>query len=221
MEQTRSNPGDQNTVVIRVDMQTLYWILGLLLGVLALVVVFFVGVWLGRGRGAGAVAQQPAPYAVQPVAPVQPQTSTQSQAPAAQQPAPVPSRKPAGSEIPIGDNPRLAMPDLVASNYVLDFGQVTVEQGPVTKEVIIRNTGIKDLIISDVKTTCSCTLATVDPRTVPPGGEAVLRVTHDPQVMVGHGSTNIDHQVLIGSNDPAAPWVEIDMAGTVVQGSEQ
>lgn len=212
MRQSRSNPDDHNAVVIRMDMQALYWILGLLLGVGALLAVFLVGLWLGRGRGSGAVVQQPAYYAAQAQAP-----AVQAQAPVAQQAVPGPSRKPVGSETPIGDNPRLAVPDLAASNYVLDFGEVTVEQGPVTKEVIIRNTGVKDLMISDVQTTCSCTTATVDPRTVPPGGEAVLRVTHDPQVMLSHGSTDIGHQILIASNDPAAPWVEIDMSGTVIR----
>ncbi len=217
MAQSQSS---QNTVVIRVDARMLYWFLALVLGLVALVAVFFVGMWLGRARNPGAVAQQLPYSAPQPAVPVQPQAAIQpqGQAPAAQQPVvPGPSRKPAGSEIPIGDNPRLAVPELAGTNYVLDFGETTLEQGPVTKEVIIRNTGVKDLVISDVQTTCSCTIATIEPRTVPPGGETVLRVTHDPEVMLAHGSTDIAHQVLIGSNDPAAPWVAIDMSGTVLE----
>jgi len=219
MAQSQLDSGEQNTVVIRVDAQVLYWIIGLLVGLIALLAVFVIGVWIGRGRVTGSAAQQATYYGAPPqVSVVQPQApAVQPQVSAAQQPVPGPSRKPVGKEVPIGDNPRLAVPELAANNYVLDFGEVTVEQGPVTKEVTIRNIGAKDLIISDVQTTCSCTTATVEPRTIPPGGEATLRVTHDPQVMLSHGSTDIGHQVLIASNDPAAPWVEIDMSGTVVQ----
>lgn len=215
----QSNSGEQNTVVIQVDARTLYWLVGVFGGLSALLAVFLVGVWLGRGRMAGPSPQQTAYYAAQPqILAAQPQApAAQPQVSVAQQPVPGPSRKPVGQEVPIGDNPRLAVPELAASNYVLDFGEVTVEQGPVTKEVVIRNIGVKDLTISSVQTTCSCTTATVEPRTIPPGGEATLRVTHDPQVMLSHGSTEIGHQVLIASNDPAAPWVEIDMSGTVVQ----
>ena len=219
MAQSQLNSGEQNTVVIRVDARVLYWIVGLFVGLVALVAVFAVGVWIGRGRGAGSAAQ-PLPYYSAPpqASVVQPQApGAQPQSSAAQPLVPGPSRKPVGKEVPIGDNPRLAVPDLAANNYVLEFGEVTLAQGPVTKEVTIRNDGVKDLIIRDVQTTCSCATATVEPRTIPPGGEATLRVTHDPQVMLSHGSTDIGHQVLIASNDPAAPWVEIDMSGTVVQ----
>lgn len=221
MGQSRSSGANQSTVVIRMTKGVFYGLIGTVFGVTALVAVFLVGMRLGGSRAAGPTVARPAyapgqAYAIQPAQPQQQAAPAQPQVSTANQPA-GPSGPPAGSEVPIGDNPRLALPDLAASDYALAFGEEAVAQGPVTQEVVVRNDGVKDLVISDVQTTCSCTQAAVDQRTVPPGGETVLRVTHDPQVMLGHGSTNIAHQVLIGSNDPAAPWVEINMSGTVVQ----
>lgn len=222
MGQSKSSSANQNTVVIRMSWGVFYGLVGTLLGAAALVVAFWLGVQLARSRNAGQViVQQPAystgqPYAAQPVAP-QPAGAVQPQAATSSQSGPFASGPPAGKEVPIGDNPRLALPDLAQTNYVLDFGDVTVEQGPVTKEVRVHNDGVKDLVISEVQTTCSCTNAAVTQQTVPPGGDTILQVTHDPQVMLNHGSTNIAHQVLINSNDPAAPWVEINLSGTVVQ----
>jgi hypothetical protein len=227
MGQSRSSNANERTVVIRMTTGVFYGLIGTVLGVTALVVVFVVGMRLGSNRTAGPAVVQPAyspgqPYVAQPVqpqqiVPAQPQAAIPGQGQASNQPATAPAGPPAGSNVPIGDNPRLALPDLAKTNYVLEFGEVTVEEGKVTKEVPLRNAGVKDLVIADVQTTCSCTVAAVDEKTIPPGGETVLRVTHDPQVMLNHGSTNIAHQVLINSNDPAAPWIEINMSGMVVQ----
>jgi len=211
-----------------------YGLIGTVLGVTALAAVFLVGMRFGGSRAGGPAVVQPAYYPVQPYAaqPAQPQqiVPAQPQAGVSNQPAPAqpqvaagnqavpgPSGPPAGSEVPIGDNPRLALPDLADTGYILNFGEVTLAEGKVTKEVLLRNDGVRDLVIADVQTTCSCTVAAVDQKTIPAGGETILRVTHDPQVMLNHGSTNIAHQVLVSSNDPAAPWVEINMLGTVLQ----
>lgn len=231
MGQSRSSGANQSTIVIRMTRGVFYGLIGTVLGVTALVAVFLVGMRLGGNRAAVArPAYSPGQaYAVQPaqpqqIAPAQPGAGASNQPLPAQpqvatgnQAVPGPSGPPAGSEIPIGDNPRLALPDLADTGYVLNFGQVTLAEGKVTKEVLIRNDGVEDLVIADVQTTCSCTVAAVDEKSIPAGGETVLRVIHDPQVMLNHGSTNIAHQILIGSNDPAAPWVEIDMSGAVAQ----
>ena len=229
MGQSRPSSANQSTIVIRMTRGMFYGLIGTVLGVTALVAVFLVGMRLGGSRAGGPAVVQPAyypaqPYAAQPaqpqqIAPVQPQAGAlaQPQVATGNQAVPGPSGPPAGSEVPIGDNPRLALPDLADTGYVLNFGEVTLAEGKVTKEVLLRNDGAKDLVIADVQTTCSCTVAAVEQKTIPAGGETVLRVIHDPQVMLNHGSTNIAHQVLISSNDPAAPWVEINLLGTVLQ----
>lgn len=219
MGQSKSK-ANQNTVVIRMTSGVFYGLILAVVGVIAVGAVFWVGLKLGSGRDAA--ARQPAYYPSQPsigqpVAPQQPAAAAQPQVETSNVPPQTEARRPAGSEIPIGDNPRLAIPELAASNYVLDFGETPLAEGPVTKEVTIKNTGVKELDITDVSANCSCTTAYVEPREVPPGGETTLTVTHDTEVMLGHGSTNIAHQILIGSNDPAAPWVAIDTAGTATE----
>ena len=69
-------------------------------------------------------------------------------------PVPVPpSLQPVSVDtIPIGDNPRLALPELVASKYVYDFGEI----GPtdkVEKTLVLKNDGTKPLVIDSVKST--------------------------------------------------------------------
>ena len=129
--------------------------------------VFGLAFWLGRGSGAPA---EPAVAAVQGANPAQaqaqqPQAQAQGQQPQAQPqpqmrgsgpeatPVPVPSAlQPVGPETPVGDNPRLAIPDLKATGYVYDFGTI----GPndkVSKDIVLRNDGVKPLEIQDAKST--------------------------------------------------------------------
>lgn len=217
MGKSRATSANQDTVVIRVTPGVLMGVFGSILGVILIGVVFWIGLQLGGGRNRSAAAQQPAYYPNQPAAP-QPAPAQQ---PAVQQvqpsDQPVVAGRPAGAEVPIGDNPRLALPDLAASNYVLDFGETPPDAGPVTEQVTLRNDGVKDLIITDLQTNCNCTLVEVASRTVPPGGETQLSVTHDTGVMLGHGSTNIAHEVTISSNDPAAPVVAINTSGSITE----
>ncbi len=53
---------------------------------------------------------------------------------------------------------------------------------------MLRNDGVKDLMITDVQANCSCTSAYVKLTVVPPGGDTQLVVTHDPEVMLAHTS---------------------------------
>jgi hypothetical protein len=223
MARSKHYDGPDNTqIVIRMTSGIFYGLIATVIGLGLVVVVFLVGMRLGSAQNNGAVAirpvYNPAPAAVQPAQPqAQPAQAPAAAVPAGEQPSAISAGQPAGSQVPVGDNPRLALPDLAEMSYVMDFGETPVANGPATRETLIRNTGVNDLVIADVQTTCSCTQASVEQSTIPPGGETVLRVTHDPQAMLNHGSTTIAHQILINSNDPAAPWVEFDMAGTVTQ----
>lgn len=219
MGQSRSRT-NKNTVVIRMTSGVFYGLILAVVGVIAVGAVFWVGLKLGSGRDTA--ARQPAyspsqPSVAQPAVPQQPAAAAQPQVETSNVPPKTEARRPAGSEVPIGDNPRLAIPDLAASNYVLDFGETPLAEGPVTKEVTLKNTGVKELNITDVTANCSCTTVYAEPRTVPPGEETTLTVIHDTEVMLAHGSSNIAHQILIGSNDPVAPWVAIDTAGTATE----
>ncbi|MFQ5460033.1 MAG: DUF1573 domain-containing protein [Anaerolineae bacterium] len=204
-----SPPGEGGLISINMS-RGVYRGLIALIGIGAGVAVLAAGLWYGTRRGESpAVASAPA----QAAAPVQAQPASGNAPPAALDVA----VRPAGDDVPIGDNPRLAIPDLVDKGYVVDFGDEPADGGPTTLTATVRNTGVEDLVVSNVRANCSCTAVTLEPMTVPPQGEGTLSITHDPQKMLAHGSTVINHQVTISSNDPAASDVVVDMRGVVVQ----
>jgi len=81
-----------------------------------------------------------------------------------------------------------------ASDY--DFGELT-GAGEVVHDFVCRNDGPTALKLTVVRTSCSCTAATVGQATVPPGGSTVIRVTA--RFAVGSGQ----HEVWVASNDPS------------------
>jgi len=209
----KENGGTQ--VVIRLDQRVFYGLVAIV-GVLG---VFVVGVFLGRMlSGSSRVAQftpgQAQQFQVQPgqqqfqVQPGQPGQVNPFQQPAQSQASP-----PAGADVPIGDNPRLAIPELEASNYVYDFGDIGPQQ-KVEKTFIIKNIGTKDLNIQDVSSSCGCTAALISENVIPPGGQAELLVTYDPRVNKDQG-TFVTRKVRIRSDDPAAPLAEFSITANV------
>jgi len=212
---TQTQPG-RGTVVIRLDQRLFYGCVATIASILLLGIVFFVGVQLGRrSRPASApVAFQQPGLQVQPgvsqVQPLQPgQTNPFSQ------PAVRKARLPAGDEVPIGDNPRLALPDLAKTNYVYDFGDIPPDE-IVETTVTILNKGTKDLVIKSVRASCGCTAANMGSDVIPPGETTQLRVTYDPTYNNDAGK-QITRQVVIESNDPAAPVVEFTIRANVLE----
>jgi hypothetical protein len=132
-------------VVIKIDQRAFLAFIGLI----GIVVIFFVGLWLGRS---GAAPVQPvAQVQQQPLAVQQVQQPLSSQ----QVPAPVPGgpdpniMRPASDQIPVGDNTRLALPELAETDYVFDFGDIPPDR-PVETMFTIKNTGTRDLVIEKV-----------------------------------------------------------------------
>jgi hypothetical protein len=217
---TRQGQGD-GQVVIRLDSRVFYVLLGGLAFVIVLALVFWVGLSLGRGRSSqqAAVPQQPAAFqqpGIQPQAgsgAIQVQPGQAAQAPF-NEPAVQQARLPAGDEVPIGDNPRLALPELAKTNYVHDFGEVPPDEIQET-HVDLQNKGTQPLVIKSVRGSCGCTVANVGEDTVPPGESTQLRVTYDPTYNNDAGK-QITRQVLIETNDPAAPTVEFTIRANVL-----
>ncbi len=210
------NGGTQ--VVIKLDQRVFYGLVTII-GVLG---VFVVGVFLGRmlsgssPRAAqlnrSAILQQMQQQA-QP-GQVQPFQAQPGQANPFQQAVPM-ARPPAGEDVPIGDNPRLAIPELADKNYTYDFGDIGPEQ-VVEKAFTIRNIGTKDLVIQDVSSSCGCTAALVSQDVISPGGEGQILVRYDPRVNKDQG-TFVTRKVRIRSNDPAAPLAEFTITANVGQ----
>lgn len=216
MTQQRQGGGH---VVIRLDARLFYALLGGVAFLVALGLVFFVGLKLGqRGQQAAAVQQpvfqQPGIQQSQAGSPIQVQPGQAQQAPF-NQPAVQQPRLPAGDEVPIGDNPRLALPDLAKTNYVHDFGKVPPDEIQET-HVTIKNKGTQPLQIKSVRASCGCTAANTGEDTIPAGESTDLRVTYDPTYDNDAGK-QITRQVIIESNDPAASVVEFTIKADVQQ----
>lgn len=210
-------------VVIRLDSRLFYGLVGGLAFIVVVAIVFWMGLQLG-GRGgtqqAAAPAtgfQQPGVQQVQPggnnAIQVQPGQQAQQQAPFNQQQAVAQPRLPAGDEVPVGENPRLALPGLAQTNYVYDFGEVPPDEIQET-HVTIENKGTQPLVIESVRGSCGCTVANTGEDTVAPGESTDLRVTYDPTYNNDAGK-QITRQILIQSNDPAAPTVEFTIRANV------
>ena len=218
-----SNADQSATVVIQIDSRAVW---GILI-VIGLIVVLAAGFWVGRDltRPATPVGAQALQFGAQaPGGQVVPSqgVAPQSQVPAWQRPGPGEDPnilKAAPPSVPIGDNPRLALPDLEKTNYVYDFGVIYTEAPPVEETLVVKNIGTKPLVIEKVTASCGCTAALLSDSTIPPGGEGTIKLTHDGAQMKQHGQLGpVTHYVDILSNDPAAPQVRFVIAGTVVEG---
>ncbi len=121
------------------------------------------------------------------------------------------------------------------SNY--DLGTVSQAKGLVTVEMKVANAGARELVISEMETSCGCTRAAIVTRGAPgpwfgmrghgewppgpaarlgPGEEAILRVQYDPDA---HGPYRgpIDRLVVIYSNDPQQPQARVRLQGEQVE----
>jgi len=85
---------------------------------------------------------------------------------------------------------------LVLPAKQLDLG-VIPHDAPTPKTFEVKNAGSDPLQIDDVKTNCGCTVADIQPRTIPPGGTGTLTITVDPARLVGF---DVDKTVNIVSN---------------------
>lgn len=147
-----------DSVQIRLDMRAL-WIGGGILAALTIfLVAFFVGRMLAQPAGTGGTTASAPSGSNAPIALGQnPAQAPGAQAPTqlggkpSDTPVPVPIvRAPAGPETPIGDNPRLALPELKSTGYIYDFGEIA-PTAKVEKSILIKNDGTKPLEIKDVK----------------------------------------------------------------------
>jgi len=202
-------------VVIKVDKRAFYG----LVAILGIISIFAVGLFLGRIlSGSSQVVVQPQPVAA---APQQLQGLPQQgqQLPPIGQAVDPAQFQPAGDDVPIGDNPRLAIPELAKTDYVIDLGDIRFSDPPVDEVITLENKGSQELVIDKVTASCGCTAALLSENKLPPGGTGTLRLSHDPQTMKEHGQGvgPLSHALQITSNDPAAPTVRLLIKGNVVE----
>jgi len=108
------------------------------------------------------------------------------------------------------DEKPAAAPRIRVEPESFDFGKA--QQGKtLRKEFTIRNFGDAALVIEGVSTTCGCTAAISAQSRVEPGGRTSLRVTFDTRTFSG----KVERDVLVRSNDPKTPLVQVRVSATV------
>jgi len=104
---------------------------------------------------------------------------------------------------PPAPRPLAAAPKMNISPDTKDAG--TVAKGQVVDAVfVVKNTGGSDLIISDARPSCGCTVASFD-KIIKPGGEGKIHSSVDTKSFSGP----ISKSVLVVSNDPDRPQVNL------------
>ena len=101
-------------------------------------------------------------------------------------------------------------PRIAVEPAAFDFGHLRPGHR-VQRQFVVKNFGSAELEISGVSTTCGCTAALLDRKTIKPGRAATLRVTFDTRDDKG----KVARSVLIESNDPARPKLELKLEATV------
>jgi hypothetical protein len=104
---------------------------------------------------------------------------------------------------PPAPRPLAAAPKMEVSPETKDAG--TVAKGQVVDAVfVVKNTGGSDLIISDARPSCGCTVASFD-KVIKAGGEGKIHSSVDTKSFSGP----ISKSVLVVSNDPDRPQVNL------------
>ncbi|HYN03271.1 MAG TPA: DUF1573 domain-containing protein [Vicinamibacteria bacterium] len=103
-----------------------------------------------------------------------------------------------------------AAPRIQVEPEGFDFGKAQPGK-TLRKEFTIRNFGDAVLVIEGVSTTCGCTAAISAQSRVEPGGRTSLRVTFETRTFSG----KVERQVLVRSNDPKTPLLQVRVSATV------
>jgi len=91
-----------------------------------------------------------------------------------------------------------------------DFGHALAHR-TLRKEFTLRNAGERELVIEKVTTTCGCTAAIAGETTLKPGRSTPLSVTLETREYRGR----VERRVLVRSNDPKTPVLELTVSATV------
>jgi len=103
-----------------------------------------------------------------------------------------------------------AAPRIRVEPESFDFGKAQPGK-TLRKDFTIRNFGDAELVIEGVSTTCGCTAALSAQSRVEPGGRTALQVTFETRSYSG----KVERQVLVRSNDPKTPLIQVRVSATV------
>ena len=114
-----------------------------------------------------------------------------------------PEQKPAAAPTP-------AAPLIRVEPEAFDFGHALPGR-TLRKEFTLRNAGASELVIQGVSTTCGCTAAIAGETRLKPGRSTPLSVSLQTRDYRGR----VERRVLVRSNDPKTPLVELTVSATV------
>ncbi len=103
-----------------------------------------------------------------------------------------------------------AGPQIRVEPESFDFGRALPGK-TLRKEFTLRNSGEQELVIEGVSTTCGCTAAVLGKTRLKPGASSPLSVSFETRRYQGL----VERQVLVRSNDPKTPQLQIKIRATV------
>jgi hypothetical protein len=101
-------------------------------------------------------------------------------------------------------------PSIAMDTMSLNLGKV-VNGEIINRELTVRNNGETDLVIDSIITSCACTLATVEPMTIPADYSGILRIEFDSGFHGPEFEGSLIRQVFINSNDPEMPELIVEL----------
>jgi len=115
-----------------------------------------------------------------------------------------------------GKTDRSSLPSFKFTEEVHDFGKI-IEGESVSYDFKFRNSGKSDLLISDVSTSCGCTVPTYTKEPIRPGKQGVIKVTFSSAGKRGYLSKTI---IIVANTQPNTTQLRIK-AQVVSPGSEK
>ena len=121
----------------------------------------------------------------------------------------LPHSAPVARTLPAG----APQPDLDVPVVRWDWGTIPA-QPPVAQTFPIQNRGNEPLLVSNVTTSCGCTIADLSSSVIPPGQRADLLVVFDPAYHETVGP--VTRVVWVETNDPDTPLLELRLDADVL-----
>lgn len=104
-----------------------------------------------------------------------------------------------------------AQPVIMSPEPVHNFGEVENSE-KVTHGFLVKNAGDEPLSITDVKTSCGCTVADLETDTLAPGQETTITAIFDLK-----GRQGLERKrITVVSNDPEQPTYALELMGTAL-----
>lgn len=110
-----------------------------------------------------------------------------------------------------GVSAAFAKPIIMSPEPAFDFGEAENDQ-KITHEFVVKNAGDEPLELTEVKTTCGCTVAELQTHLLEPGQETIVGVTFNLK-----GKQGPQHKrITVLSNDPDQPSYGLELTGTAL-----